>query len=80
MWREMNNHLERTFEFQDFVTAFAFMTQVAFHAERLQHHPDWSNAYANVMVRLTTHDAGSIVTDKDWELARVMDEIYEQYR
>lgn len=80
MWQEMDNQLERTFEFTDFVTAFAFMTQAAFHAERIQHHPEWSNVYNRVMVTLTTHDAGRIVTAKDWELARIMDDIYEQLR
>lgn len=80
MWREIDNQLERTFEFEDFVAAFAFMTRVAFHAERLAHHPDWTNVYNKVIVKLTTHDAGRIVTTKDWELARIMDDIYASMR
>ncbi len=71
-WVHSGDRLRRTFEFPDFVTAFAFMTRVAFAAERLGHHPDWTNVYARVDVALWTHDRGGI-TSLDLELAAAMD-------
>jgi 4a-hydroxytetrahydrobiopterin dehydratase len=62
----------KSFKFADFNTAFAFMTQVALSASRLDHHPEWSNVYNRVEVLLTTHDSGG-VTAKDVELAKIMD-------
>ncbi len=62
----------KTFVFGDFVEAFGFMTQVALVAERMDHHPEWSNVYKTVNVLLTTHDAGGL-TMKDVELARAME-------
>ena len=59
-WDVASSGLERTFEFGDFVKAFSFMSAVALHAERLAHHPEWSNVYGTVRVRLTTHDLGGI--------------------
>ena len=59
-WVVASNGLERTFEFGDFVEAFSFMSAVALHAERLDHHPEWSNVYGTVRVRLTTQDLGGI--------------------
>jgi len=79
MWKEENNQLKATFKFKDFTTAFAFMTQVAFKAEQLQHHPDWHNVYNTVDFALSTHDAGDVVTDKDRELAKAIDEIFSKY-
>lgn len=64
--------IERTFVFMDFAQAFAFMTRVALIAETMGHHPDWSNSYNRVAVRLTTHDAGGL-TEKDIALAQEMD-------
>ena len=61
----------RTFSFRNFSEAFAFMTRVAMAAEKLDHHPDWSNSYKTVEVRLSTHDAGGL-TALDFELARRM--------
>ncbi|MFT4569043.1 MAG: 4a-hydroxytetrahydrobiopterin dehydratase [Saprospiraceae bacterium] len=75
MWQEIDNKLSRTFEFHDFVSAFAFMTRVAFLAEKHNHHPNWSNVYNKVSIDLTTHDKGNIVTDKDRNLAREIDKI-----
>jgi 4a-hydroxytetrahydrobiopterin dehydratase len=76
MWEETNNQLKRSFRFKNFVDAFAFMTKVAFAAEKLNHHPNWSNVYNQVDIVLTTHDAGNTVTEKDWQLAKKIDEIY----
>jgi 4a-hydroxytetrahydrobiopterin dehydratase len=73
MWVEKDNMLKKTFEFKDFTEAFAFMTRVAFLAEKHQHHPNWSNVYHRVEIALTTHDAGNIVTEKDYKLAKEID-------
>lgn len=75
MWKEENNQLIQTFRFSNFSQAFAFMTRVAFLAEKMNHHPDWSNVYNRVEIRLNTHDAGGIVTDKDRKLAAAIDEL-----
>lgn len=75
-WTEVNNALEREFTFEDFTEAFGFMTRVAFAAEAAAHHPEWSNVYNRVTIRLTTHDAGNTVTAKDRDLAAVIDNIY----
>lgn len=72
MWLESDNKLTQTFVFQDFTEAFAFMTRVAFLAEKHNHHPNWSNVYNQVSIELTTHDAGNIVTDKDHQLAKAI--------
>lgn len=79
MWQESNNSLQRTFEFQNFTQAFAFMTEVAFHAEKMNHHPNWSNVYNKVEVSLSTHDAGNTVTDKDRKLAKAIDAVYGRF-
>ena len=75
MWKEENNKLTRTFEFNDFVEAFAFMSKVALVAEKMGHHPDWRNVYKTVEISLSTHDAGDVVTDKDRKLAARIDEL-----
>jgi len=77
MWKEENNCLTRTFEFKNFIDAFAFMTKVAFIAEKMNHHPNWSNVYNKVTISLNTHDAGNTVTDKDRKLSEAIDKIYE---
>jgi len=64
--------LSKTFKFKDFKQAFAFMTGCALAAEKMDHHPDWSNVYNTVDVKLSTHDAGG-VTDADIKLAKTMD-------
>jgi len=76
MWTEKDNKLTGTFEFNDFVEAFAFMTQVALVAEKQEHHPNWTNVYNKVDISLSTHDAGDTVTDKDRELAKKIEKIY----
>lgn len=73
MWTEANDKLTRTFEFDNFVQAFGFMTQVAILAEKMDHHPNWSNVYNKVTIELTTHDAGNKVTDNDRALAKAID-------
>lgn len=73
MWTEENNKLHRKFEFNDFSEAFAFMTRVALAAEKMDHHPEWTNVYNKVDVWLSTHDAGDVVTDKDRKLAKKID-------
>ncbi|WP_020598283.1 4a-hydroxytetrahydrobiopterin dehydratase [Spirosoma panaciterrae] len=75
MWQEQNNQLTRDFQFNDFSEAFAFMTRVALIAEKMDHHPWWSNVYNQVSIRLSTHDAGNKVTEKDYRLAAAIDEI-----
>ena len=77
MWKEEHNTLTRTFKFKNFSQAFSFMTQVAIEAEKLNHHPDWSNEYNVVKINLSTHDAGNIITKKDRELAKAIDCLLE---
>ena len=74
-WREVDNALIAELQFKDFVNAFAFMTEVAELAEQHQHHPEWSNVYNRVTIRLTTHDAGNTITDKDRNLADAIDAV-----
>lgn len=77
MWIEENNRLKKTFKFSNFQEAFAFMTRVAFLAEKQNHHPNWSNTYNTVDIELTSHDAGNTVTTKDHKLAKAIDQIFE---
>ncbi len=73
-WRLEGGKLHRSFEFESFVEAFGFMSQVALIAEKMDHHPEWSNVYNRVAVDLTTHDADGI-TELDLSLARAMNRI-----
>jgi 4a-hydroxytetrahydrobiopterin dehydratase len=73
---ENNNALEAQFVFKNFTEAFSFMTEVAFLAEKQNHHPNWSNVYNQVDFRLTTHDAGNTVTEKDRKLAAGIEVIF----
>ena len=73
MWKEENNTLRKQFKFKNFSEAFAFMTRIAFIAEKMNHHPDWSNVYNTVDIKLNTHDAGGVVTEKDRKLADAID-------
>ena len=77
MWSETNNSLYRKFEFADFPEAFAFMTRVALIAEKMDHHPKWTNVWNAVEIWLSTHDAGNVVTDKDRKLAAAIDRIVQ---
>jgi len=73
-WKCNRNGIEKEFQFLDFKEAIEFITQVAQVAEDKKHHPEWTNVYNRVMIRLTTHDSGG-VTDKDFELALAMEQI-----
>ena len=74
-WKTENNRLKKTFKFKDFTHAFAFMAKVAIVAEKMNHHPTWTNTWNTVSFELSTHDAGDIVTDKDRRLASAIDEV-----
>jgi 4a-hydroxytetrahydrobiopterin dehydratase len=69
MWIEKENALYQQFSFTNFSEAFAFMTRVAIAAEKMDHHPRWSNVYNKVEIWLNTHDKGDIITEKDRKLA-----------
>lgn len=74
-WEVTDKGLHRSFEFKDFRKAFAFMTEVAFVAEEVGHHPDWRNVYNKVEIWLNTHDAGGAITEKDRSLASRIDQV-----
>lgn len=78
MWTETNNKLYRKFSFKDFSEAFAFMTRVAIEAEKMDHHPLWTNVYNTVEIWLSTHDAGDVVTEKDHKLSANIDKLLQQ--
>jgi 4a-hydroxytetrahydrobiopterin dehydratase len=75
MWKESDNKLYKKFEFADFSEAFAFMTRVAIEAEKMNHHPLWTNVWNKVEIWLSTHDAGDTVTEKDRKLAAAIDKL-----
>jgi len=76
-WKLIENKLQNTYVFNDFIQAFGFMAQAAIIAEKQNHHPEWFNVYKTVRVDLSTHEAGGI-TEKDFLLAKAMDKIAEQ--
>ena len=73
-WVEVEGKLKKEYTFSNFVDAFAFMTRVAFLAEAMNHHPDWSNVYNRVLINLTTHDVGGI-TEIDFRFAESLEGI-----
>lgn len=75
-WSFEKNAIKRNFNFKTFVEAFSFMTAVALEAQKLNHHPDWSNAYNKVSIALTNHEANS-VTQLDFDLADIIKRIYK---
>jgi 4a-hydroxytetrahydrobiopterin dehydratase len=75
MWHEENNTLYKKFVFKNFSEAFAFMTRVAIEAEKMDHHPRWTNVWNTVEIWLNTHSAGNIVTEKDRQLAKSIDSL-----
>jgi 4a-hydroxytetrahydrobiopterin dehydratase len=75
MWEEKDNRLYKKFQFKDFSEAFGWMARVALAAEKMNHHPEWTNIYNQVDVKLYTHDAGDVVTERDHKLAAIMDRL-----
>lgn len=75
MWHQIDNSLYRKFTFSDFRKAFEFMGRVAECAEKMNHHPRWTNVYNTVEIWLNTHDAGDVVTEKDHQLATLIDNV-----
>jgi 4a-hydroxytetrahydrobiopterin dehydratase len=73
-WTVVDGKLHREFTFADFAEAFGFMARAALAAEKMDHHPDWSNSYNTVTVDLSSHDVGGL-TDRDERLARRMNEL-----
>ena len=76
-WTEHDGALHRDFEFSSFREVMAFMMRVAFIAEDLQHHPEWSNVYNRVSIKLTTHDLGNKVTNNDRSMAAAIDDLVD---
>lgn len=74
-WKVVNGKVNKTFEFDDFVQAFGFMTKVAMEAEKMNHHPEWFNVYNRVRIDLTTHDVGGI-SNYDIRLAKTIDRVF----
>lgn len=70
------SHIEATYIFSDFIAAFGFMTQIAMKAEKMNHHPNWSNVYNKVTIVLYTHETDGI-TEHDLELAEFCDSVYD---
>lgn len=79
MWKEKDNTLYKKFLFKDFSEAFAFMTRVALEAEKMDHHPRWSNVYNQVEIWLNTHSAGNVITEKDSILAKKIDSLIKSH-
>ena len=79
-WNFIDNDkkVNKLFNFQSFSEAFSWMTEVAFEAEKIDHHPDWTNIYNKVEVTLTTHDQNE-VTSKDLSLAEIMEKTFVKY-
>lgn len=76
MWKIENNKLKRDFEFTNFIEAFGFMSKVALVAEKMNHHPEWTNTYNKVSIALFTHNKGDSVTSKDEKLASEINKLY----
>jgi 4a-hydroxytetrahydrobiopterin dehydratase len=74
-WKEENDALTKTFVFADFAAALTWMVKAGFVIDRVDHHPEWTNVYNKVHVKLTTHDSGNKVTDKDRKLAALLDAV-----
>ena len=81
-WRAVPDRdaLRKIWKFKNFSEAWAFMSRAALAAEKMNHHPEWTNVYNRVTVRLTTHDAGHTITPKDHQLALVLDEHYARFQ
>lgn len=77
-WSLDDEKLYRQFRFENFITAFGFMSSAAIEAEKMNHHPEWFNVYSKVRVHLTTHDAGGI-TVLDFQLAKKMNQLADNF-
>ena len=75
-WVIMENHIEREFNFSNFIEAFSFMTKIAFICEKHNHHPNWENVYSKVIIKLSTHDLGGI-TNLDQNIALEINDIFD---
>ena len=75
MWTESDNKLKREFKFNDFNEAISFINRIAVISEKYNHHPEIYNVYNKVIISLCTHDQGSVITDKDYDLAKKIDDI-----
>lgn len=75
--KEENDSLNKSYKFTNFLEAISWMKAVSFDIDELDHHPEWTNIYDTVIVKLTTHDQWNIVTEKDRQLADMLDESYE---
>lgn len=76
-WKFLDNTIEKKFTFKNFQEAMGFMIRVGFVCESMNHHPDWTNVYNKLTIRLSTHDAGG-VTDKDFKLAEEIEKIFNK--
>ena len=76
-WKIISNHIEREFNFRDFIEAFSFMTKIALICEKHNHHPNWENVYSKVIIKLSTHDLGGI-TNLDQTIASEINEIFKK--
>jgi 4a-hydroxytetrahydrobiopterin dehydratase len=79
MRQELDNTLQKSFVFNDFADAMAWMLRCSYAIEKMDHHPERKNVYNRVYVTLRTHDAGNIITEKDKQLAAVLDRYYSAY-
>jgi 4a-hydroxytetrahydrobiopterin dehydratase len=77
-WSYDGTYISRTLKFKNFTEAFSFMTAVALEAEKMNHHPDWSNIYNTVTINLNTHDANGI-TQRDLDLAGIINKLSERF-
>jgi 4a-hydroxytetrahydrobiopterin dehydratase len=78
-WSFDGTYLSRNYKFSNFISAFSFMTAVAIVAEKMDHHPDWSNIYNSVTIKLNSHDAKGI-TGLDFELGESIEKIFDSYK
>ena len=76
-WKINSDHIEREFDFDDFIEAFSFMTKIALICEKHNHHPNWENVYSKVIIKLSTHDLGGI-TNLDQIIASGINEIFQK--
>ena len=74
-WSQEEKQIAKEFQFKDFVEALSFVNKLGAEAEKMNHHPNWSNVYNKVTFHLNTHDAGDVVTDKDHKLAEAIDKL-----